>query len=64
MGWGGEGGIQGPDVQIITVLAFSKVLPVKLPDSTNLVGKALSWLSNFSQNTGKIINCAVTDNIQ
>lgn len=39
MGWGGEGGIWGPDVQIITVLAFSKVPPVKLPDSTNAVGK-------------------------
>ena len=27
MGWGGEGGIQEDNVQIITVLTFSKVLP-------------------------------------
>lgn len=39
MGWGGEGGIQRANVQIITVLAFSKVLPVKLPDSANIAGK-------------------------
>lgn len=39
MVWGGEGEIQGANVQIITVLAFSKVLPVKLPDSANIVGK-------------------------
>lgn len=28
MGWGGEGGIQEDNVQIITVLTFSKVLRV------------------------------------
>lgn len=39
MGWGGEGGLWGSDVQIITVLTFGKVLPVKFPDSTNTVGK-------------------------
>lgn len=39
MGWGVEGGIQETNVQIITVLAFSEVLPVRFPDSSNIVGK-------------------------
>lgn len=39
VGWGGEGGIQEANVQIITVFKFSEVLQVKLPDSTNIVGK-------------------------
>lgn len=39
MVWGVEGEIQGTNVQIITALAFSEVLPVKLPDSSNIVGK-------------------------
>lgn len=39
MGWSGEGGIQEANIQIITVLKFSKLLQVKLPDSANIVGK-------------------------
>lgn len=39
MGWGRERGIQGVNVQIITVLVSSEVLPVKLPDRANIAGK-------------------------